>query len=77
MTGARLSKAHEQVLAALYEQIPRTVDDLPYTEDFDLLYERFCNQTGVAMSRHDVWRSLAGCRKHSGLARKGRRSRDG
>lgn len=73
MSGMSLSNAHKKMLAELYDQTLLTVDDLPYTEDFETLYTTFIARSGRAMSRHEVWKaSLAGCRKASRLSRKRR-----
>ena len=69
----RLSVVHKDVLMELYKRTARTVDDLPYTDEFETLYAGFVARTGVTMTRHDVWKALAGCRKQSRLVRKVRR----
>jgi len=56
----------------LYEATRRTVDDLPYTEDFETLYTAFIARSGLTMTRHDVWKALAGARKAKQLVRKKR-----
>ena len=72
MAGANLTNAHKKILAELYDQTPLTVDDLPYSEEFETLYTAFIARSGVTLTRHDVWRALAGCRKASRLSRKRR-----
>lgn len=72
MAQNSLSNAHKIMLAELYDQTTRTVDDLPYTDDFETLYTEFINRSGRSMSKHDVWKALAGCRKASRLSRKKR-----
>lgn len=54
----------------LYKQTDRTVDDLPYTDEFEALYAGFAVRTGMTMTCYDVWKALAGCRKQSRLVRK-------
>lgn len=39
------------------------LDRLPYTEDFERIYERFRDLTGAACSRHQCWWALLGARK--------------
>jgi hypothetical protein len=73
MPRLRLSNAHKEILVELYRRSARTVDDLPYTDDFEHLYTSFIARSGIVMSRHDVWKALAGCRKQSRLARKVRK----
>ena len=72
MSKISLSNAHKKILAELYDQTPLTVDELPYTDDFETLYTVFIARSGRAMSRHDVWKALASCRKASRLSRKRR-----
>ena len=37
----RLSVVHKEVLMELYKRTARTVDDLPYTDEFETLYAGF------------------------------------
>jgi hypothetical protein len=67
-----LSNASKEILVELYRRSNRTVDDLPYTDDFEAIYHSFLQRSGVSMTRHDVWKALAGCRKQSRLIRKRR-----
>jgi hypothetical protein len=67
-----LSDHHKQLLVELYKRTRKTVDDLPYTEEFEQLYESFTQRSGLSMNRHDVWRALASQRKASRLLRKER-----
>lgn len=71
-TRIRLNASQRQSLADLYRATRRTVDDMPYTEEFESLYTRFVARTGLTMTRHDVWRALASQRKTSRLIRKER-----
>jgi len=75
MTRLRLSVAHKEILMDLYARTTRTVDDLPYTDEFESLYTSFIARSGMTMTRHDVWKALASCRKQSRLVRKQRRLR--
>jgi len=72
MTRLRLQSEHKQLLIDLYQRTRKTVDDLPYTEEFERLFESFIQRSGVNMNRHDVWRALASQRKASRLVRKER-----
>jgi len=72
MSRIQLSDAEKQILVELYGQTRKTVDDLPYTEEFETLYTNFIARSGRAMTRHDVWRALASQRKASRLVRKER-----
>jgi len=72
MRRPRLSKAHEDTLLELYTRTSKTLDDLPYTEEFEDLYTAFIARSGRTMTRHDVWRALSNLRKARRLARKAR-----
>jgi len=72
MKRIRLTKPDGILLAKLYDECERTVDDLPYTEEFEALYVAFINRSGRFMTRHDVWRALASQRKAKRLRRKER-----
>lgn len=73
MSRLHLRPEHKQLLVELYERTRKTVDDLPYTEEFERLYESFIQRSGVSLNRHDVWRALASQRKASRLIRKVRK----
>ena len=61
------------VLRKLYAKTQRTLDDLPYTHDFEALYGDFLKATGrLGATRHDVWKALTSLRKRSELVRKER-----
>jgi len=60
------------MLIELYGQTRKTLDDLPYTEDFEQLHARFIARSGTPVSRHDLWRALSNLRKARRLARKER-----
>lgn len=70
MARLRIRDEHKQQLIELYERTRMTVDDLPYTEEFERLYESFIQRSGLSMNRHDVWRALASQRKARRLVRK-------
>jgi len=70
MPHQRLSSAHRNMLAEIYAESGATVDDLPYTDEFENLYEAFVRRTGRSISRHSFWKALAGLRKASRLVRK-------
>jgi hypothetical protein len=72
MARLRIRDEHKQMLVELYQRTRKTVDDLPYTEEFERLYESFTQRSGLNMNRHDVWRALASQRKASRLVRKER-----
>jgi hypothetical protein len=68
----KISRAHKAMLVDLYKRTRKTVDELPYTEEFERLYESFLQRTGLALNRHQTWRALSSCRKGSLLPRKNR-----
>ncbi len=72
MSAQELNDAEKQILADLYAATNRTVDDLPYTVEFDAVLEQFGASTGRDFSRHEFWKVLANLRKASHLVRKKR-----
>ena len=66
----KISRAHKLMLVELYERTRKTVDELPYSEEFERLYESFIQRSGLALNRHQTWRALSSCRKASLLSRK-------
>jgi len=72
MRRPSLSKAHEDMLLDLYTRTSKTLDDLPYTEEFEDLYTAFVARSGRTMTRHDVWRAMTNLRKAKRLVRKRR-----
>ncbi|HBS29880.1 MAG TPA: hypothetical protein DEB06_10635 [Phycisphaerales bacterium] len=68
----RLKDADKQTLVDLYKASRRTVDDLPYTDEFEVLCTAFIARSGLTMTRHSVWRALASQRKARRLIRKQR-----
>ena len=67
-----LSDPQKATLRELYKATQRTVDDLPYTDEFESLYTQFIARTGLTITRHDVWRALSSQRKARQLIRKER-----
>lgn len=65
MARLRIANQHQQLLIELYQRTRKIVDDLPYTEEFERLYESFIQRSGVNLNRRDVWRALASQRKAS------------
>ncbi len=72
MAHIRLSQAHKEILAELYERTKKTVDELPYTEEYEALYVAFIGRSGLYLTRHDLWRALTNLRKSASLKRKRR-----
>jgi hypothetical protein len=72
MGWRELDTAARDVLIALYSTAAHTVDDLPYTPEFDRLLVEFNRRTGNALTHHDFWRALSSARKTGVLKRKER-----
>ena len=58
-------------LAAIYESIGRTADDLPYTPHFESLYSSYAGQLDTKPTRQEVWRHLLNLRKAGKLPKLG------
>ena len=71
-TNGGLSTGHEMLVRELYTRSSRTVDDLPYTDEFDQLYAEFVTRSGRRITQHDFWRAIANARKAGRLMRKRR-----
>lgn len=72
MPRLTLKQPEKETLRELYRKTQRTVDDLPYTDEFESLYTQFIARTGLTLTRHDVWRALSSQRKARALVRKER-----
>jgi hypothetical protein len=71
-TNPNISTAHESLVGELYARSSRTLDDLPYTDEFDQLHAEFVARSGRRLSQHDFWRAMANARKAGRLVRKER-----
>lgn len=70
--GTRLpGAAADQKLTEAYEQVGRTLDDLPYTPEFDRIF-RAIDAESLGLNRHDVLHRLHNLRKAGRLPRTGR-----
>lgn len=64
--------AKRQLLVKVYEQIGRTADDLPYTPQFEELYNLYATQHPEPKpTRREVWRHLLNVRKGGDLPKLG------
>lgn len=70
MSRTTLTAGENQLLADLYEAGVRTVDDLPYTSEFEQMWIRFNQSTGRNLDKHAFWRALSNARKKRELSRK-------
>lgn len=68
----KLDAAERKIAIDLYSMNNLTVDDLPYSDEFDAMFEQFRSCTGRDISRHEFWKALANLRKASQLVRKKR-----
>ncbi len=72
MAWKDLDTAARDQLIALYAQSSLTVDDLPYTPEFDRMCADFYKLTGHYLSHHEFWRAISSARKTGQLTRKER-----
>jgi hypothetical protein len=72
MPRVYLSDGHKALLEELYRGMGLTLDELPYTEEFEVLYTTFVARSGLVLTRHGFWRAMANLRKASRLVRKKR-----
>ncbi|RMH12719.1 MAG: hypothetical protein D6695_05860 [Planctomycetota bacterium] len=70
-----LSTAQKEMIKCLYKQSSRTVDELPYTEEFDRMRLTFMSWACCDISKHEFWRALSGLRKAGMLCRKSAKCR--
>jgi hypothetical protein len=64
--------AKRQLLVDIYQQIGRTADDLPYTPQFEELYQLYaCRHPEPKPTRREVWRHLLNVRKAGNLPKLG------
>lgn len=69
--GTDVPDDHDDRLIAAYVAAGRTLDDLPYTTEFDSIYDSVGGE-GSGRSRHDVLHRLQNLRKANKLPRLGR-----
>lgn len=71
-THLDLNESQIDLLSELYAEADCTLDDLPYTDEFERLYAQFLARSGVSLDRHYVWKALCNARKARKLVRKER-----
>lgn len=54
-------------LAECYRRRGVAADRLPYTEEFERLYDEVQRKTGTALTRAELWRTLVNARKRGAL----------
>jgi len=62
----------DELLTSVYQKLGRTLDDLPYTEQFDALYDAMYGAVADGPPRGVVFRRLHNLRKAGRLPRLGR-----
>lgn len=64
------SKAALRAMASIYRtDTPLSVDQLPYTQDFERMYKTFTGR-GFEATKQDFWKGLTNLRKKGSLERK-------
>ena len=64
-------RARPELLIEIYKAIGRTADDLPYTPQFEKLWNEYARGQNPQPSREEVWRQLLNLRKAGKLPRLG------
>ena len=64
------AESDKAVARKLLEACPVSRDRLPYTSDFEQLYDAFRNATGRQIERDVFWRLLSSAAKQGGLAKR-------
>jgi hypothetical protein len=73
MMKKKFDEDERLVVVELYSQVDSAVDQLPYTEQFDWLYDEFCKMAGEPIKKSHFFRLLTNLRKtKGGLPRKPR-----
>jgi catechol 2,3-dioxygenase-like lactoylglutathione lyase family enzyme len=63
--------AKRELLIEIYQKIGRTADDLPYTPQFEKLYQSYTSSQNPKPTHEEVWRHLLNLRKSGKLPRLG------
>ena len=72
MATKKLTDEQARVLAQLYKDSEKSRDKLPYSAEFEKLHAEFVATTGLAITRHELWRLLINEGKNRRLIRKER-----
>ncbi|MBX3315765.1 MAG: hypothetical protein KF902_02755 [Phycisphaeraceae bacterium] len=72
MGWKELDDACRATLIDMYAKSELTVDDLPYTPQFERMCAEFYRSTGKYLTLHEFWRALSSARKTGQLTRKER-----
>lgn len=67
----RLNLTSQQIIVIdqLNRTIPETMNRLPYTPEFDALYDEFVERTNSDLDKNSFWQALSNARKASKLMR--------
>ena len=57
------------VLAEEYERCGLAADRLPYTDEFEALYQSVTTRTGAPLARSEMWQLVTNARKRGALPR--------
>lgn len=63
---------NETLLISTYMKTPNALDRLPYTEEFQQIFEEYTRLAGDKISPQELWEHLTSLRKSKKLPRKGR-----
>ena len=72
MSQLRLDDHDKAKIVELYGRTNKTVDRLPYTRQFEQLYEEYQATAERRLTRNQFWRALSSRRKARQLVRKER-----
>lgn len=62
-----MSANEVNIICKLYESLDRSVDQLPYTIDFETFIKKFIKKSGRRISRHEFWLVVLHLRKKKGF----------
>ncbi|MHC4621536.1 MAG: hypothetical protein ACYTEQ_27660 [Planctomycetota bacterium] len=69
----KLTRKERDELIHMYKRVTKeTSESVPYTDEFEIIYEAFLAKTGLQMDRNGVWRALSNIRKRGELPKRGR-----
>lgn len=75
-TGKRphteLNEEENRLLESIYARSSLAVDDLPYTEEMEMIHTEFVQQSGLAMTTRDVFKALKNLGRQARLGGKHR-----
>ena len=72
MTDTLFDTSDDELLISVYTRQGRTLDDLPYTTEFEAIYDAMAEQEGGRVTRQALFHRLHNLRKAGRLPRLGR-----